>query len=213
MIITVAQKKGGAGKTTLLLALAEELARRRFRVQVVDADPNANAHTYLTAMGQAIPSHHTDGPAELKETLKAARADSEAIHLVDTPGFASETAIWGMSYADVVLVPTKDSEFDVAHALETARNAADLHETQGRAPNVHMVFTRVDPRTVLSRFAREKIDAEGIPVFARRLSTRQAFKEALSGMGMPTSDHAGVEVAGLTDELLDLLDLPRSVAA
>jgi chromosome partitioning protein len=38
-VITFANTKGGAGKTTAVLMLATELARKGYRVTILDADP------------------------------------------------------------------------------------------------------------------------------------------------------------------------------
>lgn len=46
-IITVAVKKGGVGKTTTATTLATGLARRGYRVLLVDTDPQAHAGTAL----------------------------------------------------------------------------------------------------------------------------------------------------------------------
>lgn len=46
-IVTVAVKKGGVGKTTTATTLASGLARRGYRVLLVDTDPQAHAGTIL----------------------------------------------------------------------------------------------------------------------------------------------------------------------
>ncbi len=52
-VIGVASPKGGAGKTTIALNLAVSFARKRFRVTVVDTDPNSDVLSALAARGKA----------------------------------------------------------------------------------------------------------------------------------------------------------------
>ena len=54
-IITVANQKGGSGKTTVSMQLAGTLARRGYRVLVVDADPQATATRWAASASDEIP--------------------------------------------------------------------------------------------------------------------------------------------------------------
>ena len=46
-VIVVASNKGGVGKTTIAILLSEELARRGYRVAVVEADEERHIANYL----------------------------------------------------------------------------------------------------------------------------------------------------------------------
>ena len=54
-IITVANQKGGSGKTTVSMQLVGTLARRVYRVLVVDADPQATATRWAASASDDIP--------------------------------------------------------------------------------------------------------------------------------------------------------------
>ncbi len=55
-VLSLANQKGGVGKTTLTVNLAAALARRGFRVLVVDTDPQANATSSLGVLDEFAPS-------------------------------------------------------------------------------------------------------------------------------------------------------------
>lgn len=52
-IITVANQKGGVGKTTCVVNLASAYAKMGKKILVIDADPQANATSYLSALEDA----------------------------------------------------------------------------------------------------------------------------------------------------------------
>ncbi|MFJ1542282.1 ParA family protein [Micromonospora chalcea] len=72
VVIAVANQKGGSGKTTTILALAGELARRGFRVLVIDCDEQGNA---TTGLGVPAAQGDTEGTYYLLMDDEAKPAD------------------------------------------------------------------------------------------------------------------------------------------
>ena len=109
-IITVANQKGGSGKTTVSMQLAGTLARRSYRVLVVDADPQATATRWAASASDDIPF-----PASVvglcaandkvhREVRKF--IDDYSVVIIDCPPAAdSQVPQSALLVADLVLVP------------------------------------------------------------------------------------------------------------
>ena len=101
-VIVVASNKGGVGKTTIAILLSEELARRGYRVAVVEADEERHIANYLaTRENNDVPCNFTltsdEDPATLGKTIKTTEAEADIVvvdlALPDGSGFTLISAV------------------------------------------------------------------------------------------------------------------------
>lgn len=121
-IISVVSQKGGVGKTTLAVHLAVAAARAGYTVAVIDLDPQATAAQWSDWRGSDNPAVVAAPHARLGPTLAEARKAEVDLVVIDSPPAADSAAVAAAKAADLVLVPTRASAFDL-HAIRTT---ADL---------------------------------------------------------------------------------------
>jgi chromosome partitioning protein len=216
-IIAVANQKGGCGKTTTVMNLAGGLTKAGYRVQVVDADPQASATIWSLARGQGSLPFDVITARQLKGRF-AALADGEYdIVLVDCPPGVTDTqddagrfaraAIHG---ADAILVPLRPSALDFAAAATFVRYLE--REKDPRTKTAVLVNGR--QRTVLGREAPAQAAILFAPIAGTVvLETTIGFRAPITevaGSGKTIFDYApshdaAREYANLTKEILQWL--------
>ncbi|HZO31616.1 MAG TPA: ParA family protein [Chloroflexota bacterium] len=130
-IITVANQKGGVGKTTTTVSIGAELAER-FRVLLIDLDPQANATSSLGL---------TD-PERERSTYDALLGNSPLADVVietDIPNLALAPAVRALAGAQIELVDLPNRERRLERALEPLLGATQ--PDQARAYDLVLIDT------------------------------------------------------------------------
>jgi chromosome partitioning protein len=125
-IVVIASQKGGVAKTTTTTELAVAGAQADLAVAVIDTDPQATCCFWAEArsLGDAESIAVSPVfPALLSSRLKALAATGCDLAIVDTPAVSKDTASAAIQHADLVLIPTKPSAFDLKSMLETIEQA------------------------------------------------------------------------------------------
>ena len=213
-IITVANQKGGSGKTTVSMQLAGTLARRSYRVLVVDADPQATATRWAASASDEIPF-----PA----SVVGLSAANEKVHrevrkfindysviIIDCPPAAdSQVPQSALLVADLVLVPIIPSPLDMWAAVgikQVIANVSEINDTL----QARLLLNHCQPRTTLAQEAQEILPAFGIETAISKLCHRQVYRQA-AVFGKTVHDFgrkaaaAITEINALADEVFEIL--------
>ena len=128
LVFAFAARKGGVGKTTLAISYAVCAYQEAQRagdsdqplVSVVDLDSQGCATSCFNARDdQPGPVAHQAGVASLPLILNELEAQGYVAAFIDCPPGHGEITTAAMMAADVVVIPTKPSELDLAAAQKT----------------------------------------------------------------------------------------------
>jgi chromosome partitioning protein len=217
IIFAIANQKGGCGKTTTAMNLAGCLARAKYSVLVVDADPQASSTVWSLARGQGSLPFEVRPARQFKWRFSALEGAEEELVLVDCPPGMTEQddaakftrAV--LRGADAILVPLRPSTLDFSAATSFVKYLG-----REKAPETRVaVLINARKNTVLGRESREKAallfaPIAGAVVLNTTIGDRTAITE-VSGSGKTIVDYAPshaavVEYVNLTKEILSWLN-------
>jgi len=216
-VISFANQKGGCGKTTSLINVAGGLTVAKYRVLVVDADPQASATIWSLSQGQGSLPFNVLTATQLGGRFGAVREQDCDFVLVDTPAgmadsqdAATRFARAAIAGSDAVIVPLRPSVLDFAAARIFVRYLIQVKPAHVQAALLlnsmdHTVLSRRAPEVAQDLFASV---ANGT-VFQTTIGRRAAITE-VSGSGKTIfqyrpSHEAAKEYANLTREIVQWL--------
>jgi chromosome partitioning protein len=223
-VIVTANPKGGAGKSTATLVLATTLAAQGASVSILDCDPNRPIQDWRS--GPSKSSVKVLGDVTESTVLSAIKAEAteRQFVFVDLEGTASRLVSRAISRADLVVIPLQASAIDARQASRAIGLIREEEELLGRSISARLLFTRTNP-VIATRIEKEilaGLAAASLPVFARHLYERQAYKAMfVQRLGLEELDPAQVngmpealKNAGLiADELVSFLVAQQEKAA
>lgn len=213
-VIVVASSKGGCSKTTTTTALAVNLAARRYRVAVCDADPNqAFARWHKTAEAPALTvTSEIDHNTIVSHLLKLAQTHD--VVLCDTGGWSNQTQVFAMGAADLVLIPVMPDRNSVVEARRTARQVKSVSEIARRPIPYRVLLTRWNKRGLSERATLEDLEASKLPKMQQTVGDLTAFQKSTFSGVMPHTGFIGIMISKVIDELkgLEVIDAPGVAA-
>jgi chromosome partitioning protein len=204
-VVTITSRKGGCGKTMISTALAASLAAEGVDVALLDADPNASAHRWITTTYEGPPiAAYAEADAERLADLLPALAARHQLLICDTAGFENQAATVCIAGADAVLIPATPGEGDVIEAQRTAAYVAGLARSTRRAIPARVLANRIRRSTTLSRHALSQLEAAGLALFTSTLSEAVGYGEMGFSGALPHDGAAATEITSLIVELRSL---------
>ncbi len=218
--VSLASAKGGVGKSSLAILIGSELALAKgWKVALLDSD--LNQHSLAFGKRANIPGLTVIGAItedNILPTLRQAEADSDVV-IIDLAGGSSTLALMALQRSHFVLVPSQTSLPDTRDAMRTIAqidNAQELARVPiGRA----LIWTRVPTQfeSRESKHLRKSLEGRGVNIFRTALMERNAIRNIHMTGKVPRQanpkDKAAENVAQITDELLEQLELMAREAA
>lgn len=213
-VITVFNSKGGVGKTTVSMNLAGSLARRGFKVLVVDMDRQGTSTSWVSQAAdekdfpaQVANLHQLGG--KVHRELKKKLPDFDYIVVDCPPAIESPAPSSALLVSDLSIVPFNPSVPDLWAVTKTdalLEQAMVINETlKARLLATQRIRSAIgdDVIAALTQCTTQKMFETSIPQLA-------AFRECVSVGGtvhdVPRSTRAVECIESLTDEVLALLN-------
>lgn len=215
--LAIVSQKGGVGKTTIAVHIAVAAARSGYSVAIIDLDPQATAAQWADWRGAGEGA--SENPvvvaaphARLVPTLKEAEKMGVDLVILDSPPAADSAAVAAAKQADLVLIPTRASAFDL-HAIKTT---AELVRVAQKPASV--LLNAVPPRanSLIEEVATviHSLNLSIAPVcLVDRAALRHAVINGLTASEYEPAGKAADEVEKLYAWVCGRLDMPTTKPA
>ena len=111
--------KGGSGKSTLASSLSVAAHEQGERVLVIDMDPQASLMSWSKTRGLDDVPVVAASPSKLTAVLEAAEKKGISLVIIDTPGADGAASMAAMKAADLNVIPSRPSVFDLWASAQT----------------------------------------------------------------------------------------------
>ena len=174
-VVAIVNQKGGTGKTTLSLNLASAFSES-YPTLLLDADPQGSALDW--ADSRTAPQMNLDAfELQSGNIMRDVRQLSPNYGwvIIDGPPGIGRISADAVRAADIVLIPTKPSPFDVWASLDIVEAVKARQKTTGGLPRAFFVITMARPRTRLLAQVDAALAEYGIPALNARTTERVAY--------------------------------------
>ena len=124
--IAFVTQKGGAGKSTLATSVAVAAHESGERVCLIDLDPQATLSTWGKTRGQNDIPVIACTAGKLPSVLSALEKQGVTLAIFDTPGAEGAAASAAMSCAQLCVIPSRPTAFDLWASANTRKTLKDL---------------------------------------------------------------------------------------
>ncbi|MDE1995466.1 MAG: ParA family protein, partial [Rhizobiaceae bacterium] len=178
-VISFANTKGGAGKTTAVLLLSTELARRGYRVTILDADPQHWISHWAEISGPVPNISVIDYVTSASLPLHLADKSRTDYFILDLPGARTPLLATAIGLSDHVLIPIQGCAMDARGGAQVLEILQYLGEKAGIHINHSVVLTRVNSMVTTRALQTVKalLSQRSVPVLDTPIIERSAFRD------------------------------------
>ena len=155
-VIVFASQKGGSGKTTLSGHVAVEAERQGAGpVALIDTDPQGSLAKWWNVRKDPAPAFIQSVFSNLFHDLDNARDEGFRLVVIDTPPAVTRAISEVVSFADIVVAPTRPSP----HDLRAVGPTVDITEARGK--QLIFVVNAATPRARITSEAAVALSQHG----------------------------------------------------
>jgi chromosome partitioning protein len=202
--IAVISQKGGVGKTTVSIELGFAAHAAGLATAIIDLDPQGTAAKWADRRQTDGPSVMGGQASRLGVILDAARANGAELALIDTPPSAEAIALQAAKAADLVLVPTRPSGFDI-EAIQTTLEMAEFAKRQAVVVVNAVPCNRIHLGVTTVAGLRQRGFAVAPVMWMERAAFADLGSDGLTAQERDTESKASLEVGELFSWLCGLV--------
>ncbi|MWV63014.1 AAA family ATPase [Helicobacter saguini] len=195
MIIAVVNEKGGSGKTTLAINLAIKLKDCKDKVLFIDSDPQKSGEIFTKIRESENLAPAFTYKSERENLLNIVKQNIKSFDsiVIDTGGRDSKESRIALSIADIILIPTYPSQYDLAVLNNMINLYVDSKNIESKCfVVISRAFTNVALQHKISEFqniVRQKCK-QNIELMDSILYDREAIRMATTqGLGISESQN------------------------